>query len=71
MTNSTQGTTVAFMYDAWGRTVSQTVGARSATYSYKYGSKLASVTSALFGEADVAFEYGGDQKRRRRQRRGV
>jgi len=60
MTNSTQGTTVAFMYDAWGRTV----GARSATYSYKYGSKLASVTSTLFGEANVAFEYGGDQKRR-------
>ena len=74
MANSTQGdyaqeTGMAFTYDAWGRTVSQTVGSRSATYAYKYGSKLASVTSTLFGEADVAFEYGGDQKRRRRQQR--
>jgi len=64
MSNSTQGTTVAFTYDAWGRTATQTVGSKSATYSYKYGSKLASVTSTLFGEANVTFEYGGDQKRR-------
>jgi RHS repeat-associated protein len=71
MANSTQGTTVAFTYDAWGRTATQTVGSRSATYAYKYGSKLASVTSTLFGEQNVAFEYGGDQKRRSMTTGGV
>jgi RHS repeat-associated protein len=71
MANSTQGTTVALTYDDWGRTVSQTVGSKSATYAYKYGSKLASVTSTLFGEANVAFEYGGDQKRRSMTTGGV
>jgi RHS repeat-associated protein len=71
MANSTQGTTVAFTYDDWGRTASQTVGSNSATYSYKYGSKLASVTSTLFGEQNVAFEYGGDQKRRSMTTGGV
>lgn len=71
MTNSAQGTTVSFTYDAWGRTATQTVGARSATYSYKYGSKLAAVTSNLLGEQNVTFQYGGDQKRRSMTTGGV
>ena len=43
----------------------------SATYAYKYGSKLVSITSTLFGEQNVAFEYGGDQKRRSMTTGGV
>jgi len=76
MSNSTQGdhaqeTAATFTYDDWGRTASQTVGSKSATYSYKYGSKLASVSSTLFGEANVTFEYGGDQRRRSMTTGGV
>jgi len=64
-----------FSYDAWGRMTSKTRGeTESATYEYRYGDKLKSVTSNFSGEGNVTYEYGrrlavasGDGKRRKRQ----
>ena len=60
------GTTVTMAYDAWGRMTSKTDGTYSASYAYRYGDKLGSVTSGFPGEGTVTYEYGGDQKRRER-----
>lgn len=64
MANSAQGTTVTFAYDAWGRTTSKTLGAKTAEYAYRYGARLHAVTSDFFDEGNVRFEYGGDGRRR-------
>jgi RHS repeat-associated protein len=62
------GSTVTnFYYDAWGRMMSKAQGSSSATYAYRYGDKLKSVTSNFSGEGNVTYEYGGDLKRRKRQ----
>ena len=45
---------------------SKTDGTYTATYAYRYGDKLGSVTSDFPGEGTVTYEYGGDQKRRER-----
>ena len=64
---SVGGTTTTMAYDAWGRMTSKAIsGSYSATYAYRYGDKLYSVTSDFPGEGTVTYEYGGDQKRRER-----
>src|SRR5690606_13754640 len=63
--------TTSFAYDAWGRQTSKTQGSYSATYGYRYGSKLYSVASSFPGEGSVTYNYGGDQKRRQRTVGGV
>tara|TARA_R110001592_G_scaffold140604_3_gene361631 strand:+ start:461 stop:1360 length:900 start_codon:yes stop_codon:yes gene_type:complete len=60
------GTTITQDYDAWGRLTSKGDGTYSATYAYRYGSKLYSVTSDFPGEGNVTYETGGDGKRRSR-----
>ena len=60
------GTTTNMAYDAWGNLTSKTQGSYSATYTYRYGGKLYSVTSDFPGEGNVTYETGGDQKRRSR-----
>jgi RHS repeat-associated protein len=60
------GATTTVAYDAWGRMTSKTDGTYSATYAYRYGDKLYSVTSDFPSEGTVTYEYGGDQKRRER-----
>lgn len=37
MANSTQGTTVAFTYDAWDRMVTKTQGDHQAAYRFRFG----------------------------------
>jgi RHS repeat-associated protein len=64
---TTGGTTTNFTYDNWGRIASKYVsGSYSATYAYRYGLKLYSVTSDFPNEGNVTYQYGGDQKRRER-----
>jgi len=64
---SVGGTDTTFAYDAWGRMTSKAQGeSYSATYAYRYGDKLKSVTSDFPGEGTVTYEYGGDSKRRER-----
>ncbi|MBN2311758.1 MAG: RHS repeat-associated core domain-containing protein, partial [Candidatus Hydrogenedentes bacterium] len=54
-------------YDEWGRMTSKSInGSYSATYAYRYGDKLCSVTSDFPNEGTVTYEYGGDHKRRSR-----
>ncbi|MBN2312000.1 MAG: RHS repeat-associated core domain-containing protein [Candidatus Hydrogenedentes bacterium] len=61
------GVTTDFAYDEWGRMTSKSIsGSYSATYAYRYGDKLYSVTSDFPNEGTVTYEYGGDQKRRSR-----
>src|SRR5690606_13972874 len=50
--------TMSFGYDAWGRQTSKTQGSQSATYGYRYGSKLYSVTSNFPDEGSVTYNYG-------------
>jgi RHS repeat-associated protein len=59
-------TTTNMAYDAWGQLTSRTRGTYLASYVYRYGGKLYSVTSDYPGEDDVTYETGGDQKRRSR-----
>ena len=66
-TNMNDGTTsIDMTYDEWGRLVEKDDGAHTATYAYRYGSKLYSVTSDFPGEGNVTYESGGDGKRRSR-----
>ena len=58
--------TVTFGYDAWGRMTSKSRGGYSATYVYRYGSKLFAVSSDFPGEGTATYAYGGDGKRRLR-----
>ncbi|MCF6283610.1 MAG: RHS repeat-associated core domain-containing protein [Candidatus Hydrogenedentes bacterium] len=60
------GVTTTMIYDAWGNLTSKTQGSYSATYAYRYGGKLYSVTSDFPGESNVTYETGGDEKRRSR-----
>ncbi len=60
------GTTITQAYDAWGRLTSKSDGTYAATYAYRYGSKLYSVTSDFPGEGNVTYETGGNGKRRSR-----
>lgn len=63
------GTTTSFTYDDWGRMVGKTQGSYGATYSYRFGDKLKSVTSNFPGEtASVAYNYDGLGRRRLEQR---
>ncbi len=55
-----------FGFDDWGRMTSKARGSYEATYSYRYGQMLRSVTSDFPGEGNVTYEYGGDGKRRER-----
>ena len=51
------GTTTAMAYDAWGRMTSKAIsGSYSATYAYRYGDKLGSVTSNFPGEGTVTYK---------------
>ena len=60
-----------FTYDAWGRTVSKyraiAGGSVGAAYAYKYGSKLSKVTSTMYDEGTVTYNYRVDGKRHTRQ----
>ena len=60
------GTTTSFAYDAWGRMTSKSDGTYSATYAYRYGNKLASVTSDFPFEGNATYQYDGAGKRRQR-----
>jgi len=60
------GTTTSFAYDAWGRMTSKSDGTYSATYAYRYGNKLASVTSDFPSEGNATYQYDGAGKRRQR-----
>jgi len=61
------GTATNFYYDAWGRMYSKAQGSYSATYAYKYGDKLVSITSTFPEENGIVYyKYGGDGKRRER-----
>ena len=58
-------------YDRWGRLSTRTAGSYSATYGYRFGDKLKSVTSTIPGEsASVAYNYDGLGKRRNKQVNG-
>jgi len=59
------GTTTNFSYDDWGRMAGKTQGSYAATYGYRFGDKLKSVTSSFPGEApSVGYNYDGLGKRR-------
>jgi RHS repeat-associated protein len=60
------GVTTTMTYDDWGRLEERDDGTHTATYAYRYGTKLHSVTSDFPGEGSVAYETGGDGKRRSR-----
>ncbi len=70
MANSAQGTTMTFAYDAWGRTTSKTLGAKTAEYAYRYGARLHAVTSDFFDEGNVTFRKMGTVPSESRHRRG-
>jgi RHS repeat-associated protein len=53
-----------FGFDDWGRMTSKARGSYEATYAYRYGQMLRSVTSDFPGEGNVTYEYGGNGKRR-------
>ena len=65
MSNSTQGTTVAFTYDAWGRMVTKTQGDHLAAYRFRFGDKMTQIDSNFPDEAaSVVIMYDGLGKRR-------
>jgi RHS repeat-associated protein len=71
-TRTVNSVTTHFTYDAWGRMASKYVAdGVSASYAYRYGDKLYSVTSNFPGESNVSYDYGGDQKRRERTAGGT
>ena len=49
--------TTTFAYDAWGRMTAKSDGTYSATYAYRYGNKLASVTSDFPSEGNATYQY--------------
>jgi RHS repeat-associated protein len=58
---SVGGTDTTFFYDAWGRMYSKAQGETyTATYTYKYADKMASVTSTFPNEGTATYDYGGD-----------
>jgi len=62
-----EGTDTNFYYDDWGRMISKDQASYDATYEYRYGDKLYSVTSDFPGEGNVEYDYGSDGKRRTRE----
>ena len=67
VTSTTNGVVTNHTYDPWGRLSTRTRGAYSASYEWRYGDKLASVTSNFPGEAaSVAYDYDGLGQRRNR-----
>ena len=66
LTSMTNNGTVNFAYDDWGRVISKWQGDFDATYAYRYGDKLYSITSDFNGEGTVTYQYGADEKRRQR-----
>ena len=66
ITSTVNGVTTDMTYDESGRLTERDDGTHTATYAYRYGSKLYSVASDFPGEGSVTYETGGDQKRRSR-----
>lgn len=66
LTHTKNGVVTDMEYDAWGRMTKRDDGTHEATYGYRYGGKLYSVTSDFPGEGSVTYETGGDGKRRSR-----
>src|SRR5690606_11800329 len=66
LTSIVNGVTTTMTYDEWGRLEERDDGTHTATYAYRYGSKLYSATSDFPGEGNVTYETGGDGKRRSR-----
>jgi RHS repeat-associated protein len=67
----TNGATTTYTYDRWGRLATRSVGTYSATYGWRFGDKLKSVTSTIPGESpSVAYNYDGLGKRRCKQVNG-
>lgn len=66
ITHAKNGVTTTMTYDDWGRLATRDDGTHDATYTYRYGSKLYSLTSDFPGEGNVTYESGGDGKRRSR-----
>ena len=66
LTMATGGAYTDFTYDDWGRTESKSMSGHLATYEYRYGDKLKSVTTDFPDEATVAYDYDGLGKRRNR-----
>jgi len=71
LTSMTNNGTINFAYDDWGRTISKWQGDFDATYAYRYGDKLYSITSDFNGEGNVTYQYGADGKRRQRTANSV
>ncbi len=63
--------TTTFAYDAWGRMTAKSDGTYSAAYAYRYGNKLASVTSDFPSEGNATYQYDGAGKRRQRTAGGT
>jgi RHS repeat-associated protein len=66
ITHAKNGVTTTMTYDDWGRLATRDDGTHDATYAYRYGSMLYSLTSDFPGEGNVTHETGGDGKRRSR-----
>ncbi|MBL7645031.1 MAG: tetratricopeptide repeat protein [Candidatus Hydrogenedentes bacterium] len=66
ITHAKNGVTTTMTYDDWGRLATRDDGTHDATYAYRYGGKLYSVTSDFPGEGNVTYETGGDGNRRSR-----
>jgi len=60
------GTPETRTYDNWGRLATRAQGSYSASYAYRYGSKLYQATSNFPNESNVTLDYGGDGKLRTR-----
>ncbi len=60
------GASTSYSYDYWGRmiTKNQQSGAHTATYAYRYDSKLCTVTSSIPDESNVTNNYDGEGKLR-------
>ena len=71
LTSMTNNGTVNFTYDDWGRMISKYQGDFDASYAYRYGDKLYSITSDFNGEGTVTYQYGADGKRRQRTANSV
>ena len=57
VTSTTNGVVTNHTYDPWGRLSTRTRGAYAASYEWRYGDKLKSVTSNFPGEAaSVAYD---------------
>ena len=60
------GVATNYTYDAWGRNIGKTEGAKSATYYYSYGDKLYCSLSNFPGEHGLTVnEYDGLGRRRK------